>query len=1218
MSVRRRLSAVLVTASLGWTGLAIGVTAPAAQGAGGQAPAGASAVAQRGTPHDPATYYAGTEGLTGQPLATRLHTIVAGHTRLSYDQLWNALPLTDADPNNPATSITDFYAGTSLLKSAMCNHSGSCAGEWNREHSWAKSHGDFGTVTGPGTDLFHMRPELADVNSSRSNLDFDNGGSATIANCPACKKDSDSFEPRAAIKGDVARGLFYMAVRYDGGDGFPDLVMNDFTCNAGSKAPNHGKLSTLVAWSLADPPDAVEQARNDLVDGDYQHNRNPFIDHPEWVTSIWGDGVGQGPACGTTGGGTGPTDPGPGTGTPPSNVVISEAYVNGGSSGATYTNKFVELYNPLTSAVDLSPYSLQYRSPTGTGNATGRYDFATGAQVAPRSYFVVKLASNGAAGADLPRVDADAGNSVNPGAAGGTLFLAGTHANVAPSDDSVGDTIGYGTSNAPETAAASGNTVTKSLQRNATNSDTDDNRTDFAAGTPTPGAGLDGNRAPTTSPMSATTTEDTAVDVPLLANDPDGDPLTWSTGPGPSHGSVSITGATLTYTPAADFHGDDQVAVTVSDGRGGVAGTTVSLAVSSVNDAPVAYDVTASTPRGSSTQITLAGSDVDDTDLTYAIVSPPAHGSVTVVGATATYAPTAGYVGDDAFTYTVRDPGGLSSAPASVSITVTSDQQAPTATDASATTAEDESVTLTLPASDPNDDPLTYAVATPPAHGSVTIAGNQATYTPAADYHGPDAFTFTAADASATSAPANVAINVIPVNDPPVAVPKSATTAEDTATTITLSGTDVDGDVLAFALAAQPEHGAVTLSGAQATYTPATDFHGQDAFTWTVSDGVATTTGTATVEVTPVNDRPTAAVVSAATDEDGGVTIPLAGSDVDGDALSYALGTGPSHGTVGVAGGTATYTPTPGWSGVDTFTYTASDAALTSAPATVTVQVAPINHAPTISATLLRTTAGSPVTATLEASDQDLGDTVRITAVTTPEHGTVTFSGMSVTYTPRTRSGTETFIVTVTDSRGATATAQVGVEITARSASLVVAASDLRRGSSGTVTVAVAGAGGPVPTGTVTLTSDGVEIGSSELDPSGTATIGISPREAGAARWVASYDGDGVYAPAASDPMSVTIARSVARLRFSSVGTLERGRRGVVTVAVRTVADVAATGRLTLKVGPKKLSTKVRRGVATFRIATLPKRPKLKVTARYVGDTQYAARSGTHAFTLAR
>lgn len=141
---------------------------------------------------------------------------------------------------------------------------------------WAKSHGDFGTTTGPGTDLHHLRPEDVTVNNIRGNKDFDNGGS-TVSGA--------TVEPRNAVKGDVARMILYMAVRYDGGDGFADLEPNDRVGNG--SLPAIGRLSVLKQWSLQDPPDTFEHRRNEVIYSTYQHNRNPFIDHPEWVESIW-------------------------------------------------------------------------------------------------------------------------------------------------------------------------------------------------------------------------------------------------------------------------------------------------------------------------------------------------------------------------------------------------------------------------------------------------------------------------------------------------------------------------------------------------------------------------------------------------------------------------------------------------------------------------------------------------------------------------------------------------------------------------------------------------------------------------------------------------------------------------------------------------------------------------------------------------------------------
>jgi endonuclease I len=133
--------------------------------------------------------------------------------------------------------------------------------------------------------VHHLRPEDVTVNSTRGNLDFDNGGSA-VAQCTGCLSDGDSFEPRDAVKGDVARMIFYMAVRWDGGDGFADLEPDNQVGNG--TAPAIGKLSVLKQWNLQDPPDAFEKRRNQVIFDTWQHNRNPFIDHPEWVTAIYG------------------------------------------------------------------------------------------------------------------------------------------------------------------------------------------------------------------------------------------------------------------------------------------------------------------------------------------------------------------------------------------------------------------------------------------------------------------------------------------------------------------------------------------------------------------------------------------------------------------------------------------------------------------------------------------------------------------------------------------------------------------------------------------------------------------------------------------------------------------------------------------------------------------------------------------------------------------
>ncbi|KRF36950.1 endonuclease [Nocardioides sp. Soil805] len=224
------------------------------------------------------TYYAPAIGKTGTALRTSLHDIIDGNTRLSYDQVWTALKDTDQDPSNTA-NVIELYTGRSIAKT----NNGGGSGQWNREHVFAQSRGGFDTGAGPGTDLHHLRAEDVTVNGTRGNKDFDDGGSA-VPGCTDCWTDADSFEPRDAVKGDVARMLFYMAVRYEGGDGFDDLELSTVS---GSAVPRLGDLDVLLAWSAADPVDAFEMRRNDRIHSTWQGNRNPFVDHPEWAASVF-------------------------------------------------------------------------------------------------------------------------------------------------------------------------------------------------------------------------------------------------------------------------------------------------------------------------------------------------------------------------------------------------------------------------------------------------------------------------------------------------------------------------------------------------------------------------------------------------------------------------------------------------------------------------------------------------------------------------------------------------------------------------------------------------------------------------------------------------------------------------------------------------------------------------------------------------------------------
>ncbi|RII09322.1 Extracellular ribonuclease precursor [Streptomyces sp. YIM 130001] len=266
----RRWKPLALTAAV----VLVGVTVPAAASASPTPSSEAAAVG----PYDD-TYYQDALGKTGPELKDALHTIISDQTKLSYDGVWDALKVTDEDPAN-ASNVVLLYSGESRSKDA----NGGDQGDWNREHVWAKSHGDFGTSTGPGTDVHHLRPTDVGVNSTRGNKDFDEGGSE-LEDAPGNFTDGDSFEPRDEVKGDVARMILYMSVRYEGEDGFADLEPNDEVDNG--SAPNIGRLSVLKQWNDEDPPDDFEKNRNQVIFDEVQHNRNPFIDHPEWVGSIW-------------------------------------------------------------------------------------------------------------------------------------------------------------------------------------------------------------------------------------------------------------------------------------------------------------------------------------------------------------------------------------------------------------------------------------------------------------------------------------------------------------------------------------------------------------------------------------------------------------------------------------------------------------------------------------------------------------------------------------------------------------------------------------------------------------------------------------------------------------------------------------------------------------------------------------------------------------------
>lgn len=236
----------------------------------------------------PPGYYASAEGKSGNALRTTLHTIIRNHYVIPYSSTSfdtsDALKVLDQNPTN-ASYVTLIYNGSNMLASAFATGTG-----WNREHMWPQSYGLDG-VEPSYSDLFNLRACDENVNSSRGNKYFDttttNGtGYAFPAHieAPLCSTDSDSWEPPLVDRGNIARAMFYMVIRYNGDvANEPALTLTDATATITTANANMGKLSTLLQWHTSDPVDAAEMLRNDRIYSLYQTNRNPFVDHPEWV-----------------------------------------------------------------------------------------------------------------------------------------------------------------------------------------------------------------------------------------------------------------------------------------------------------------------------------------------------------------------------------------------------------------------------------------------------------------------------------------------------------------------------------------------------------------------------------------------------------------------------------------------------------------------------------------------------------------------------------------------------------------------------------------------------------------------------------------------------------------------------------------------------------------------------------------------------------------------
>uniref|UniRef100_UPI0031CE1669 Ig-like domain-containing protein n=1 Tax=Chitinophaga sp. TaxID=1869181 RepID=UPI0031CE1669 len=544
------------------------------------------------------------------------------------------------------------------------------------------------------------------------------------------------------------------------------------------------------------------------------------------------------------------------------------------------------------------------------------------------------------------------------------------------------------------------------------------------------------NDAPTGTDQNITTPEDVAYNGSVVGGDVDGDALTYSKATDPAHGTAAVNvDGTYTYTPNADYNGPDSFTITINDGNGGTATVIINITVTTVNDTPTGTDQNITTPEDVAYNGSVVGSDVDGDALTYNKGTDPVHGIATVnADGTYTYIPATNYNGPDSFTITISDGNG-GTATVTINITVTPANDAPTGTDQNITTNEDTPYNGSVVGSDADGDALTYAKATDPSHGTVIVNSNGTyTYIPNADYNGPDSFTITIDDGNGGAVIITINITVTPVNDAPTAFNQIVTTPEDTQYAGSVIGTDADGDALTYSKASDPAHGtAIVNADGTFTYSPNANYNGPDLFTIQLNDNHGgTTTVTITITVTPVNDAPTAADQTITTPEDTPYNGSVTGNDVDGDVLTYAKATDPSHGTVIVnSSGTYTYTPATDYNGPDSFTITINDGNGGTVTVTVNITVVPVNDAPAATNQTITTPEDTPYNGSVTGTDAD-GDALTYNKSTDPLHGTATVNADGTyAYTPNANyNGADNFTIVINDGHGGTTTITVNITVT--------------------------------------------------------------------------------------------------------------------------------------------------------------------------------------------
>lgn len=434
------------------------------------------------------------------------------------------------------------------------------------------------------------------------------------------------------------------------------------------------------------------------------------------------------------------------------------------------------------------------------------------------------------------------------------------------------------------------------------------------------------NDQPVAEPQSVTVVPGISKEIILSGFDIDGDLLTYEViSRAISFGDLFVSGNRAIYTAKENFIGIESFRFVVNDGVINSSVAVISISGNMENKyIPEANPDTVSGFEDKNQTIALSGVDLDYNSLTYKLFRYPLHGEVEIEDNVLSYKPVLDFSGMDSLYYVVSD-GSFTSSPAKVLIEVKPVNDAPIGNSQWVLVEEDKSQNILLTGYDAEGSDLSYYILSNPSNGNVSLDGNTVTYTPFSNYTGPDNFLFAVSDDSLMSVAENVSISVNGANDPPEATSQFLVGFKDVPQHFFLNSWDVDGDQLTYELISAPLNGEVSFRDTTALYVPKKGFVGLDAFEYTVSDGVATSSlALVQIDIRIRNNPPRlVAIEDKKVNVGDSLSFSLLANDVDGDSLSYFFATNPP-GSI-LIGNLFSWTPTSDQEGVHYLDYVVSD-----------------------------------------------------------------------------------------------------------------------------------------------------------------------------------------------------------------------------------------------------------------------------------------------------